>query len=391
MMPRALCHIKFGAAAKLPPLLNEFRHFENSPLRIHAVVPEHNNDPDYLRTRFPRVDFHVVPGSIRKRTASPHPAVKAFRYAEFVFRAARIAQGIGADIYIAHDITAMIPAFRTARKTGGRLLFRAHELYSEGGKELSPLLHLWNIVERRYVRKADAIVVPEPHRAAIYREEYGAATMPFVVRNIPPITQNYTRTNVLREMLGLGADQRIILYQGLLTPSRCIGELVSSMRSLPHEYRLVLIGDIGEAFRAELERKAADSGVSERMYFIPFVPPEQLPGITASADVGCLLYRNDSRNNYYAAPNKLYEYLFAGLPVVVSDFPALTEIVRGQGAGAWADPEQPESIAQAVIAAAGVKGGTVFASRMRSAFRFEDEMRILESVYEDLLHQPGEA
>jgi glycosyltransferase involved in cell wall biosynthesis len=78
------------------------------------------------------------------------------------------------------------------------------------------------------------------------------------------------------------------------------------------------------------------------------VPPQELHEYACSADVGVVIYENTSLNNYHAAPNKLYAYLMAGLPMVASDFPGLHEIVVGEGVGAVFDPTSEESIAAAI-------------------------------------------
>jgi len=78
------------------------------------------------------------------------------------------------------------------------------------------------------------------------------------------------------------------------------------------------------------------------------VPYNELVPFTASADIGILLYRNDCRNNYYCAPNKLFEYLMMGLPIIAANYPGMLPIVEGEGVGLCVDPESPGEIAAAV-------------------------------------------
>jgi glycosyltransferase involved in cell wall biosynthesis len=81
---------------------------------------------------------------------------------------------------------------------------------------------------------------------------------------------------------------------------------------------------------------------------LPRVPYHELAPWTASADVGILLYRNDCRNNYYCAPNKLFEYMMMGLPIIAPDFPGMRALVEGEEVGLCVDPEDPAAIAAAV-------------------------------------------
>jgi glycosyltransferase involved in cell wall biosynthesis len=125
-----------------------------------------------------------------------------------------------------------------------------------------------------------------------------------------------------------------------------------------------------------------------RVHRLPWTPPDELRNVTASADVGVLLYSREGRNNIYAAPNKLYEYLFAGLPLVSSAFPGLQSLIEEGGYGACAEPEDAQSIAEAIKRAAALPSGKLLAARARAAFRWEDEVWRLADLYRTLLRRP---
>ena len=86
----------------------------------------------------------------------------------------------------------------------------------------------------------------------------------------------------------------------------------------------------------------------ERIVVLPPVPYKEVVPYTASADIGILLYRNDCRNNYYCAPNKLFEYMMMGLPMIAANYPGMLPLVEGEGVGLCVDPESPEAIAASV-------------------------------------------
>ena len=99
---------------------------------------------------------------------------------------------------------------------------------------------------------------------------------------------------------------------------------------------------------AELRKLVKKKGLEKRVYFTEPVAPEQVVYYCMSASVGVVIVQCTSLNNYFATPNKLYEYINARLPIVSSDFPALKEIVEKYGLGCTFDPEKPESIAAAI-------------------------------------------
>jgi glycosyltransferase involved in cell wall biosynthesis len=121
------------------------------------------------------------------------------------------------------------------------------------------------------------------------------------------------------------------------------------------------------------------------------VAPEQVVYYCMSASLGVVIYQNTGLNNYYTAPNKLYEYMQAGLPVASSDFPALKEVVEGYDLGCTFDPEEPESIAEAInlVLAYGQRYDTMRRNALEAAkiFNWENESRKLLDIYERLSHR----
>jgi glycosyltransferase involved in cell wall biosynthesis len=227
--------------------------------------------------------------------------------------------------------------------------------------------------------------VPEPNRARIFHEEYGSPVLPAVVMNIPPEPPPLTKGNALHQRLGLPADAVLVLYQGLIAETRCVLELQRAVASLPRRFHLVLIGVGEDAYLAQLRAEAGSA--SGRIHLIPWMNAEDLHAMTTSANVGVLLYRNRGRNNYYAAPNKLYEYMFAGLPVVSSNFPGLQAAVETGGYGVCADPENPAEIAQAILASAEIPAGTEIARRARAQWSWDQQADILRKVYHAVMER----
>jgi len=139
----------------------------------------------------------------------------------------------------------------------------------------------------------------------------------------------------------------------------------------------------------QLREMVKQEGLEHRVYFAEPVPPDELVRYCMSASVGVVMYRSTGLNNYYATPNKLYEYIHAGLPVVASDFPALREIVDGHGLGCTFDPESPESIAAAInwVLADEQRYSTMKNNTLEAAkvFNWENESQKLRKVYERLV------
>jgi glycosyltransferase involved in cell wall biosynthesis len=125
---------------------------------------------------------------------------------------------------------------------------------------------------------------------------------------------------------------------------RCIEEIAEASRRFDAGVVLVIIGS-GHGKWAD---PAAALAAYDRVVVLPRVPYQDLPRYTASADIGILLYRNDCRNNYFCAPNKVFEYMMMGLPLIAANYPGMLTLVEDEGVGVCVDAESPDTIAAAV-------------------------------------------
>ena len=379
--PRVV-HVYFGQARKLPPLVAELRSLREDFDQV-LILPDYDQDHDWLRDNLPGVETVLVRMRTREWSDRQTPPLKLLRFKEFTLRAYAALRRAKGDVLVAHDMPAMLPLWPWVEARPSKVVFHAHELWTEAAEANAPLRPLWRLAEHRVVRRVARVVVPESNRARILREEYGAALPPAVVMNIPADPAPFRRTDFLREKLGLPDDAVIVLYQGLLAESRCLLESVQAFALLPGNYHFVLVGQGDETYTDQLRTLACT--LAGRVHVLDWMPPERLRDVTASADVGLLLYRNLGRNNYYAAPNKLFEYLFAGLPVVSSAFPGLQAIVEGGGFGSCADPADADSISRALRRASEIPAGEDIARRSREQWRWEEQADVLRQMYHGLL------
>jgi glycosyltransferase involved in cell wall biosynthesis len=118
------------------------------------------------------------------------------------------------------------------------------------------------------------------------------------------------------------------------------------MDFLPPDVAFVVLGN-GE-LTPDLAEQSQRPELRDRLFLHPAVPIEALPAWIAGADVGVIAFEPTDRNNVLGTPNKLFECLAAGVPMVVSDLPEMARIVRETGAGVSCDPTNPASIAAAI-------------------------------------------
>jgi glycosyltransferase involved in cell wall biosynthesis len=207
-------------------------------------------------------------------------------------------------------------------------------------------------LERRLIRRADAVITVSASIADELAQRY-QIPRPVLVLNCPRFRDMSAGSDSLRRTLGLKPGDRIILSQGAVLSGRGQVELVQSLALLPDRYRLVFLGFNLGTFQEPIRQEIGRLRLSSRVHLLDALPPEQLPEATASADVGIVLLADRNKNHRYAMPNKLFEYMMAGLPFVANDLPEISRVTQETGAGITIPQITPSEIARGIQKVAG--------------------------------------
>ncbi len=254
-----------------------------------------------------------------------------------------------ADAYHAHDWTALPDCYIASLWHHKPLIFDAHEL---------PLSELdgsyWLRWQKLFTRLLAVIV---PHCAGVITvsppiaQEIQHCYTPSqvtLVRNIHRYVP-VSHSNRLREALDLGPEIHIALYQGNLQPLRGLDILVRAASFLDFNTVIVLMGKAYGDTLAQLEALIEQEQVAHRVKIIPPAPYADLLKWTTSADVGLILYTpEESLNIRWCLPNKLFEYIMAGLPILATQLDAVSEILQQYHVGRVVPSLTPEAIAAAI-------------------------------------------
>ncbi len=303
----------------------------------------------------------------------------------------------GADIYHGMAFQGIPIALSLRGRSAARVLYDARDLYPESGnlaRMPAPIRSLAGLVERRWARRSDGIITVNDELAAILARRFDRPLPPVVMNCLPAWTPPAGRDRRFHELLGLAPETRVVLYHGGFLPSRGIEVLAAAVRRLT-AVALVAMGD--GPLRPALERLAAEPRTDGRVHVLPPVPPAELVGWIAAADVGGMVNQPVSRNERISTPNKLFECLAAGVPVVSSDFPGRRRIVIEDPEGplgAVCDPTDPDAVAAAlrevldrpVEAAADLRRRVLAAAHAR--WTWERQAATLLDVYGRLTGRP---
>jgi len=235
----------------------------------------------------------------------------------------------------------------------------------------------WYLLERWVIQRADLVIAANEERAHLMAKHYNLSQNPVVMRNIPAFSKPaISKEDVLRRFPMLSRnrpDEVLVLYQGDVSLSRGIDRFLQAFSYLGPEYRMVIVGGGQDLERLrEIGQPLESEG---RLVTLDRVEHQILPSITAVADVGIVTYPFQGLNNIYCAPNKIFEYAQAGLPIVATDQPPLRRLVENYGIGKLVgEHDSTENIAYAIRDVAENKNEYVKnLGRLLEDYRFEEE------------------
>lgn len=289
------------------------------------------------------------------------------------------------DIVTANDLDTLLPNFLISRWRKKGIVYDSHEYYCNMVNVISRprVRKIWHAIERFCFPKLKHVITVSPSIAKAYQKEYGVDVK--VVRNIPlKAIPTITET---RKSLHLPEDKMIILMQGNhIGQDRGAEELVEAMPYV-EDALLLFVGN--GSILEKLKIRAGELGVADRVIFHGRVTPEQLFNYTYHADIGISFDKNVSPDHYYSLPNKIFEYIKAGTPVIISDLPERRAIVNQYQVGLIVEELTPPKVAEAInTLIRDKKQYNTFKQNCQIAaesLNWEQEEKVIRDIYKEWL------
>lgn len=259
-------------------------------------------------------------------------------YAEYNIRLLLFLLTNKSNLLVSNDLDTLPANFAAHKLKRTPIVYDSHEYYTETPELVNrPFVQgIWERIEQFIFPKLTDIITVNQSIADLYEKKYGKKLK--VVRNIPRLQ---TETKALtHEECGLPADKNVILMQGAgINVQRGAEEAVEAMKYVDNAILLIIGG--GDVIE-KLKEMVKHLNLENKVIFKDRLPYSELIMHTRLADIGLTLDKNTNINYRFSLPNKLFDYIHAGIPVLASRLPEIARIIEGYNIGKIAESHDPE-------------------------------------------------
>ncbi|MFC4891885.1 glycosyltransferase [Pseudofrancisella aestuarii] len=318
---------------------------------------------------------------LRTRKWSKHKLVQIIKYLEFIYKVVKKYKS--SDTVHCNDLNAL-PVGVIIKKFFNKnlkLVYDAHEYEINDIPNQSKVsIKLKYILEKSLIKYVDKVITVSESIANEYVKLYNIGK-PALVLNAPPYKE-INKKNLFRKNLGIKDNQTIFLYQGGLSKGRGVEILLDTFISIENENAVIVFMGYGS-----LENLIKESSDKYRnIYFHEAVAPEILLDYTSSADFGLLFYENNCLNHYLCSPNKMFEYIMAEIPVIISNLYEMRRLVESNKIGTVAKENTLNGLKKAITEAEGLDKEKLKSNikKVKAIFNWEEQEKNLLEVYRGL-------
>ena len=249
-----------------------------------------------------------------------------------------------ANLLLSNDLDTILPNFFVSRLKGIKMIYDSHEYFTETPELIHrpKVQRVWKRIEEFAVPKLGEMITVCDSIADLFRQKYGVKV--HVIRNIPP--QKALPPKGDKAELGLPLDKHLLVLQGSgINIQRGAEELVQAMQYL-NDCHLMIIG--GGDVLPILKQMVIDLNIADRVRFLPRMSYANMMGYTQNAELGFCLDKDTNLNYRFSLPNKLFDFIQAGVPIVASHLTEIEKIIRRYDIGSFIENHDPKTIAATI-------------------------------------------
>ena len=368
-----------------PRVRRQIRLFQSAGWRVRAygfsggkspvdfdgffVQPHGNNSANQMREKARLSALATIARAFKRSACSLYRQTDRFSRAVHAD-----ARQFAPRLWIANDWNTLPLAAELAHETGAAFLYDSHEFALEEFQEswkwrwfVRPLVAA---IEGTQMRKAMLVTTVSGSIANALQRAYGLDKVPLTLRNVPYYE---------RHAPAPPSDQVRVLYHGLVKPHRGLETIVQSVPLWPENFTLIIRGPGDPDYLAHLQGLAMAGDVADRVSIKPPAAMLDLVREASFADIGIFIVPPHSKQNEYVLPNKIFEYMMAGLAICSIDMPEIRRFIERNACGNLIANNTPQAVADALAALNGPILGCYKEASLRAATveNFESEARRL--------------
>jgi len=245
------------------------------------------------------------------------------------------------DVYFSNDLDTLLANFLASKIKNKPLVYDSHELFTEVPELINKsfIKSFWVQMESVFFPKLKHTITVSEGIASFYKKKYKKSVL--VVKNVPFLNKDFSTEKESFNLLNFDKNHKNIIYQGSLNKDRGISLMIDAMVYVNANLFLLGAGDL----EWDLRKNVSQKGLSKKIFFVGRLPFQKLKNITKKFDLGlsfeedtCLAYR-------FSLPNKIFDYVHAGIPVLASDLPDISRFIIENNIGEVLSSRSPEKIA----------------------------------------------
>lgn len=365
MKQQRICLVSPGHVASNPRLVKEANALHQAGFQVRVVAGDYmaairpldqtilsqapwawvqvglGSRPSYLARRL----WQDVARRITKTGWIPHISVAIWAHSLVSFQLAKAAAAEPADLYIAHNLAALPAAAIAAQRHHARLGFDAEDFHVgelPDTPEYQAEIAVRDRIERTFLPRCHHLTAASPGIAAAYAKRYGVEMQPIL--NVCPLSE--APTSPCKRQ---ASEPSLYWFSQTIGPGRGIEAIIQAMGQMQTRVHLHLRGLLAAGYSEQLIELGQKMGVGDRLHLLPPAPPAEMVRLAAPHDLGLCLELTQPLNRAICLTNKIFTYLLAGLPILMSRTPAQAEIYEKLTTAALlVDIDQPAEIAIAL-------------------------------------------
>ena len=286
---------------------------------------------------------------LKTKSWTNNSIVQVFKYLEFLFKSLLTINKIKPKVCHGHDPSGLFVAYFAKVILNCHIIYDSHELWSDSIHSKGKKMFLYKIgreFEKLLIKKTDAVITVNQSIADIMLQENKIPSIN-IVRNMPSKSKN---SSILSKAeLGFPKCKFNLIYTGNVEKGRGVNAVIEAFKSVRPDIGFIIMGR-DSAYRNKMKEKVNTLKLGQRIKFINAVLPHEVVNVCKLAEAGIAPIKNMCKSYYLSLPNKIFEYIQAGMPVLSSDFPEMKRIIDEYKIGLTFDVEDTTNISKLINA-----------------------------------------